>query len=83
MRNAMRSNPLRQEQIAALDLPAAQQTASKLRGPCLCRPHGGAPDAATNADAAGANCGWRDARAGRRARGGSGRRANERGRVGL
>src|ERR1043165_9783549 len=37
--------------------------------PFLCQPHGGAPAAATNVDAAGANCGWRDARAGRRAQG--------------
>src|SRR5256885_4909532 len=50
---------------AVLLVLAAQHAASKPRGPTRCRPHGGAPAAATNADAAGANCGWRDARAGR------------------
>src|SRR5437868_8457405 len=57
------------ESTAALLVLAAQHAASKPRGPTRCRPHGGAPAAATNADAAGANCGWRDARAGRQFQG--------------
>ena len=59
-----------QELMAVLLVLAAQHTASKPRGPSPGRPHGGAPAAATNVDAAGAICGWRDARAGRRTRGG-------------
>ena len=40
----------------------ASNAAAKPRGPLPRRPHSGALAAATNADAAGANCGQRDAR---------------------
>ena len=57
--------------------------AAKPRGPNQGRPHGGTAAAATNADAAGANCGWRDARAGRHDPRPPAGRATEQGRVGL